>query len=390
MKFIHTADLHLESPFRGILGDNFPSNLKKMILNSTFNAFTNLVNDAISKKVDFILIVGDIFDIENPTPKAKLFLQEKFQQLNEANISVFMSYGNHDYHANDLGIYPKNVYVFPEQVTNKIINIDNKTIGICGFSYTNKWISEKKINEYPIKKNIDYQIGTFHGEQGNESNYASFMIDDLLAKHYDYWALGHIHKRQQLNVEPPVWYSGNIQGRHKNENGDKGYLLVDTDNDSKANFISTSVIDWNSMDLKVDDLSELQIKNLIIDTISKQQFSKTNLLEINLYCNQIDEISSDDLLEIVQDAIYSIYTDLNAWVYNINLKSIQNSFNLIGDKYWKLTESKVFNNENILNTADSLFKYPFINDHFSKNESIEDLNQSAKNILMGENMKGDE
>ncbi|WP_054658047.1 metallophosphoesterase family protein [Apilactobacillus ozensis] len=216
------------------------------------------------------------------------------------------------------------------------------------------------------------------------------MIDDLLAKHYDYWALGHIHKRQQLNVEPPVWYSGNIQGRHKNENGDKGYLFVDTDNDSKAKFISTSVIDWNSMDLKVDDLSELQIKNLIIDTISKQQFSKTNLLEINLYCNQIDEMSSDDLLEIVQDAIYSIYTDLNAWVYNINLKSIQNSFNLIGDKYWKLTESKVFNNENILNTADSLFKYPFINDHFSKNESIEDLNQSAKNILMGENMKGDE
>lgn len=65
-----------------------------------------------------------------------------------------MSYGNHDYHANDLGIYPKNVYVFPEQVTNKIINIDNKTIGICGFSYTNKWISEKKINEYPIKKRI--------------------------------------------------------------------------------------------------------------------------------------------------------------------------------------------------------------------------------------------
>lgn len=51
MKFIHTADLHLESPFRGILGDDFPSNLKKMILNSTFNAFTNLVNDAISKKL---------------------------------------------------------------------------------------------------------------------------------------------------------------------------------------------------------------------------------------------------------------------------------------------------------------------------------------------------
>ncbi|MCK8624248.1 metallophosphoesterase family protein [Apilactobacillus xinyiensis] len=389
MKFMHVADLHLESPFKGMLGNDMPNQLNKDILNSTFDSFASVVKDAINEKVDFLLIVGDLFDSDNPSPKAKLFLQEQFEKLNEFDIPVFMSYGNHDYHSNELGIYPQNVYVFPDKVNNKIVQIKNKSVGICGFSYTDKWIDAIKINDYPIKSNVDYQIGMFHGDDATESHYANFSVNQLLSKNYDYWALGHIHKRQQLNANPPIWYSGNTQGRHQNESGDKGYLIIDTDT-NKVQFNATSKINWSNLELQLDNMSEMQLIQVILNAIIKQGFKKMNLLKLDIYFQKLPQLSNDDLLEMLQDNLKDKYQDLNAWVYNINFRSVKNNFNLIGDKYWKLTQDKVFNTDNISASASSLFKYSFIKEYFSKNDNISELNQLSKNILMGDEMKGDE
>ena len=60
-----------------------------------------------------------------------------------------------------------------------------------------------------------------------KQRYTEFMLEDLNHKLYHYWALGHIHQRQELSDMPPIHYSGNIQGRHFGELGTKGCLLVE-------------------------------------------------------------------------------------------------------------------------------------------------------------------
>ena len=62
-----------------------------------------------------------------------------------------------------------------------------------------------------------------------KQRYTEFMLEDLNHKLYHYWALGHIHQRQELSDMPPIHYSGNIQGRHFGELGTKGCLLVEGD-----------------------------------------------------------------------------------------------------------------------------------------------------------------
>ncbi|SIB87349.1 Uncharacterised protein [Mycobacteroides abscessus subsp. abscessus] len=76
------------------------------------------------------------------------------------------------------------------------------------------------ISQYPVRGMSDFHIGILHGSLEGETGhgrYAPFILKELLDKEYDYWALGHIHKRMVLNAEPPVIYPGNTQGRSRKE-----------------------------------------------------------------------------------------------------------------------------------------------------------------------------
>ncbi len=79
MKFIHAADLHLDSPFEGL--QRLPKALWQQIHEAPFNATKTMVNDAIKQKVDFVLLVGDLFDRETQSVQAQVFLNEQLQRL---------------------------------------------------------------------------------------------------------------------------------------------------------------------------------------------------------------------------------------------------------------------------------------------------------------------
>src|SRR5690625_6351761 len=113
ISFIHAADLHLDSPFQGLTF--LPESLFEKVRQSTFNAFNRLIQTAINKKVDFILLVGDLFDNEKQSLKAQVYLRKAFEKLDQHGIDVYLSYGNHDYmNGNKHRItYPKNVHIFP-------------------------------------------------------------------------------------------------------------------------------------------------------------------------------------------------------------------------------------------------------------------------------------
>src|SRR5699024_2874381 len=113
ISFIHAADLHLDSPFKGL--SHLPEKVFDEVRQSTFQSFHHLIEIAVSKQVDFIVLVGDLFDHERQSLKAQIRLRNAFQELEKHQIQVYLSYGNHDYlNGNQHAVaFPENVHIFP-------------------------------------------------------------------------------------------------------------------------------------------------------------------------------------------------------------------------------------------------------------------------------------
>ncbi|KSU62119.1 hypothetical protein AS034_08265 [[Bacillus] enclensis] len=257
IRFIHCADLHLDSPFRGL--QHLPPELFARIQNSTFASFEKLVKRAIHEQVDFIVISGDLFDEEDRSIRAQARLLNQFNLLYKNEIPVYVIHGNHDY----LGGFrlkldmPDNIHVFNNKTEVKeLITKKGAVVKLTGFSYDTRHIRDRRISEYPKQLEADYVIGLLHGSEGSlhseHENYAPFSISELKEKNYHYWALGHIHQRQVLNPAPPIVYPGNIQGRHRKETGEKGCYLVELDkHDSFLTFIPTQEMIWGEVEVSL-------------------------------------------------------------------------------------------------------------------------------------------
>ena len=115
-------------------------------------------------------------------------------------------------------------------------------------------IRENLAVNYPQAKEGFYNIGVLHtgatGREGHEL-YAPCKIQDLASKGYDYWALGHIHKREILLDSPLILYPGNIQGRHIRETGPKGCIVATVGDDASTVIeeVSLDVVRWARVEI---------------------------------------------------------------------------------------------------------------------------------------------
>jgi len=289
LRFIHAADLHLDSPFKGL--NDVPENYRNKILESTFQSLKNIVQLAINKQVDFVLFAGDIFDIEDRSVKAQVSFKREMERLFDENISVYLIHGNHDFVADESAFlkFPSNVYVFDEKVeTVEHKTSTNEFISITGFSYNKRHVHDRMIKNYPRKNSSsDFHIGLLHGSLEGMSTehgqYAPFSINEIKQLHYDYFALGHIHQRQQLQPSIPAYYSGNSQGRHRKETGAKGCYLVENHGEVLIpTFIETSPIIWKNVVIDVSEKTELNDIFQIIETEISKLKKKDYLITLNL------------------------------------------------------------------------------------------------------------
>lgn len=268
VKFLHCADLHLDSPFAS---KQFLSpNILKDVENSAYESFKSIVDLALREEVDFMLICGDLFDAENRTLKAEVFLKQQFERLNKEQIFVYVIHGNHDPLSDSLiSDWPQNVTVFSNQVeTYQTITKNGEKVYLHGFSYQQNESYENKIDDYPTSDSHSViNIGLLHGtysKSGVSDRYTEFRLEDLNSKLYHYWALGHIHKRDQLNDLPQIHYPGNIQGRHFNEQGEKGCLIVEGDYVSlKTRFVPTQFIRFESAVIETDQIGQHHLYDII-------------------------------------------------------------------------------------------------------------------------------
>ncbi|MYL72044.1 DNA repair exonuclease [Halobacillus litoralis] len=232
IRFIHSADLHIDSLFK--TKGYFPGELLERLRQSTFEAFDRLIHACIENKVDFLLIAGDLYNEDIRSIKAQVHLRRGFERLQEMDIHVYISYGNHDYiEGKTLPItMPDNVHIFQSQnVTHHPFEKNGEVLAhIYGFSYETREVRDRKVPFFTKGEGADYHIGMLHGSLDTNTDhdvYAPFSLQELRSQELDYWALGHIHKRSVLSTDPPALYPGNIQGRSRKESGEKGCYLVE-------------------------------------------------------------------------------------------------------------------------------------------------------------------
>ncbi|MBF0477118.1 MAG: DNA repair exonuclease, partial [Deltaproteobacteria bacterium] len=228
-KFLHAADIHLDSPLRGL--EKYEGAPMEAMRNATQKALRSMVDLAISEEVNFILISGDLYDGDWRDYRTGLLFAKEMSRLREAAINVFIVFGNHDAASQitkKLDNMPRNVFHFPIKAPDSIF-LENQGVVIHGRGFPTRAVTEDLSAAYPEAVPGLYNIGMLHscatGREGHEP-YAPCSIDKLLSKHYHYWALGHVHKREILHQDPWIVFPGNIQGRHIRETGPKGCTLV--------------------------------------------------------------------------------------------------------------------------------------------------------------------
>lgn len=278
--FIHTADLHLDSPFIGIYEIN--QELRESLVNATFEAYDTIIDLCIEKEVDFLLIAGDVYDSANKSLYAQLKFIKGLDRLSNAGIQTIIAHGNHD-PLNGWSAtlnWPEDVHIMSGDTIDSIQLEKDEThvVTIFGTSYPAQHIWTNLAQKFTKRENNEvFTIGLLHcmvGSSTEHDPYAACTMQDLKYLDYDYWALGHIHVPSEINeIDPVVVYSGNPQGRHIKEAGPRGCYLVtvDTKNEISKEFIETDTIRWYVEDISIEGIESeedliLQIRECI-DTI---------------------------------------------------------------------------------------------------------------------------
>lgn len=231
MKFIHAADIHLDSPLRGL--ERYEGAPVEEIRDATRGALDNLVALAIEEAVDFVLIAGDVFDGDCIDFKGPRFFVDRMSRLAAANIPVFLLAGNHDAESvmSRKIRHPDKVYTFSTKKPQTMI-VAGLDVAIHGQGFANRAVTEDLSQSYPQASPGMFNIGLLHtcldGRLGHDP-YAPCTIEGLRSKGYDYWALGHVHTRKEISTDPWIVFPGNIQGRHARETGAKGCTVVSVD-----------------------------------------------------------------------------------------------------------------------------------------------------------------
>ncbi|EIN7680157.1 exonuclease SbcCD subunit D [Listeria monocytogenes] len=324
IQFLHMADLHLDSPFIGL--STLPQPLFSAIQESTFQSLERITTVAIKEAVDFILIAGDIYDSEDQSVRAQARFAKEMKRLEAASIPVFMIHGNHDFiekHKEKLAL-PSNVHVFSEQV--EVMSHKTATgvsVNIYGFSYNERHIRSSRVDEYKIQGDADFHIALLHGSEVSSSEehdvYAPFRVQEISKKGFDYWALGHIHKRQLLAESPSIYYPGNIQGRNRKESGEKGASIITLSEASTTiDFIGTSPIIWEEAVITLPENSEINAfyreTTKLLESYQGRRHSY--FLHIIVKMENKQKIDTNDWLQMLQEEV-EITDNTFVWIHKL-------------------------------------------------------------------------
>jgi DNA repair protein SbcD/Mre11 len=250
MKYLHAADIHLDSPLAGLRArDDLPEGV---IRHCTRRAFAAMVDLARDEDVAFVVIAGDLYDGDWKDFSTGLFFAEQMRRLGRP---CFLLRGNHDARSvitRNLKL-PDNVREFSSR-TCETIMLPEIEVALHGHSFPNRAVPEDLSASYHDRVEGMLNIGVLHTsaeDPGEHETYAPCNVAALTLKGYDYWALGHIHARRVLSERPWIVFPGNLQGRHPKESGTKGCTLVTVEDGAVAavEHRAVDVLRWMTLDV---------------------------------------------------------------------------------------------------------------------------------------------
>ena len=235
MRFLHLADVHLDTPFAGRA-----PRLRSRLREAVRDAFRRAVDLAIAEELDAVLIAGDLFDSDTFSFETERFLVAQLRRLVESSITVIYATGNHD-PGTDPGRrgairWPRGVFVADgtEALRVKVLDRGGRLAGwVTAVGHRTARESGDLTPHFPRPDGHLPEVAVLHAQvqssagAAEHDRYAPTTVEALVSKPYHYWALGHVHRRQEILGEPAIHYPGNLQGRTPAESGPRGGLLVE-------------------------------------------------------------------------------------------------------------------------------------------------------------------
>lgn len=262
--FLHCADLHLGAPFQGLA--DLPYSLAERLREAPVLALDRLVAAAIEHRVAAVVMSGDVFDAADRNLRAQIQLRDRLRKLDAAGIPTLIAAGNHDPLGSAVASieYPASVHFFGTEVsTVPLVRNEEVLANVYGVSYGASAVADNLTQQFPGKPEGPFSIAVLHANVGSRAEhepYSPCTLADLEAHSFDYWALGHVHKRETLRAEAPiVHYPGNTQGLHMKELGPRGATLVEVSANGSVTLspVWTDGVRWHRVRTSIDDLPTL-------------------------------------------------------------------------------------------------------------------------------------
>ncbi len=256
--FIHAADLHLDAPFAGLSTDN--ELVGRDLAEATYVALGRIVDLALERDVDFVVIAGDLYDAGDPSLRSQLGLRAEAQRLDDAGIPLLIVRGNHD----PLGgwsaglVMPDSAHTFPAHEVGRfeVVREDGFVCAVYGRSFQTSAETSDFSPGYVRDPHDTVAVGLLHANVGSNPDHAPYApctLASLTASRMDYWALGHIHKHAVLSTGPHVVYAGSPQGLNPKETGAHGCCVVTAARGGVVGFehVELAPITWAALEIDV-------------------------------------------------------------------------------------------------------------------------------------------
>lgn len=340
VRYIHAADLHLDTPFAGISRDLSPA-AGKLLKRATFDALDTLATLCETERPDFLLLAGDIYNEEERSIRAQLRLRDICVRLNKLDIPVFVVHGNHDPLTSALTSinWPGNVEIFGANPSSHLVARNGEPLAIVhGASHATA--SESRNLAALFRRDPShtcFQIGLLHTSLNGlagEAPYAPCTMQDLRNSGLDAWALGHAHVRQVVSREPFIAYSGNTQGLNPKETGAKGCYLVSAVHSGVSwkcteRFVELAPLRWENLEINVDGLDALdevmgKAHDAFEDMLTDFKGSKGLIASLTLQGkSKLDkELRSPSVLEYLREICSGLSTGHSTiWLRSLDVRT---------------------------------------------------------------------
>ena len=351
MKFAHLSDVHL-----GFQKHESLQNIEQQV-------FEKILDECITRKVNFILIPGDLFHVNIPEMRIQKFAFAKFRQVHDAGIPIYVVYGSHDFSPVSNSVIDLLAEIgYIRKVTNATSHeegkislkclIDEKTgakiTGLSGLKVGKDREWYEKLDRSSLEAEQGLKIFLFHGGISDMKTDSGMDGDQmplsLLPKGFSYYAGGHMHKfnHQSFDEYSNVVYPGTpFAGYHTdledNANGQKrGFVLVEFDDKIKSvDFVEIKnteyeIIEVDANNRKAESVNqELSEKTAEVDVVNKVVIVKIQ-----------GELMSGKTAEVDVSIVRDNLNNKDALVVNV-------SKNQLTSKEYSITEAKGSNKEEI-------------------------------------------